>query len=78
MKVILANYDCGDFYEVYTAPNIVKTMRDLWEDVYNDCLAEGKELSEEDSWFEDEQSQIVGIGGEYIAEFKVLETKERI
>ena len=77
MKAILRLNDGGDSYKIYTSKrNLTDVMRELWEDAYDDCLADDIEMSEEDTWFEDDQSQIVSIGGKYISEFKILEIKE--
>lgn len=76
MKVILRLDDAGDSYKIYTSKrNLTDVMRKLWEDAYNDCLADDTEITEEDTWFEDDQAQIVSNGW-YISEFKIIDVEE--
>lgn len=75
MKVILAKYNNGDGYGVYTAPDLVKGMRKLWENKYNELLAQGKEIDEEDTWFEEDTAQIVGYSGHYYAEYVIADVQ---
>lgn len=79
MKVILANYNGGDSFKIFKAKeeNLVTVMRELWEDVYNDQIAyDDSSINEEDTWFEEDQSQVVSISGQFIAEFKIMEVEE--
>ena len=77
MKAILRLNNGGDSYEIYTSKrNLTDVMRELWEDTYDDCLANDIEIHEEDTWFEEDQAQVVSVGGNYISEFKILEIKE--
>lgn len=78
MKVILRSNDGGDSFQIYKSKNgksLTDVMRYLWEDQCNDCHANGTELTEEDTWFEEDQAQIVGDGW-YISEFKIMEIEE--
>ena len=76
MKVILRLDDAGDSYTIYTSKrNLTDVMRELWEESYNECLADDTEISEEDTWFEDDQAHIVSNGW-YISEFKIIDVKE--
>lgn len=78
MKVILRSNDAGDSFQIYKAKegqNLTDLMRYLWEDCYNDNLVNDVELTEEDTWFEEDQAQIVSNGW-YIAEFKIIEVEE--
>lgn len=73
MKVILAKYNNGDGYGVYTTPDLVKGMRKLWEDKYNELLAQGEDIDEDGTWFEEDMAQIVGYNGHYYAEYVIAE-----
>ena len=76
MKVILRLDDAGDRYTIYTSKrNLKDVMREMWEEVYNECLADGTEITEEDTWFEDDQAQIVSNGW-FIVEFKIMDVEE--
>ena len=76
MKAILRLDDAGDRYTIYTSKrNLTDVMRKMWEEAYNDCLADDTEITEEDTWFEDDQAQIVSNGW-YVSEFKIIDVKE--
>jgi hypothetical protein len=38
MRIILADYNNGDEYALFTSPDLVKGMRKLWENKYNELL----------------------------------------
>lgn len=76
MKAILRLDNAGDSHTIYTSErNLTEVMRELWEEQYNQCLADGTEITEEDTWFEDDQAQIVS-NGLYVSEFKIMDVKE--
>ena len=76
MKVILRLDAGGDEYTIYTSKrNLTEVMRELWEEAYNECLANDTEITEENTWFEDDQAQIVSNGW-YISEFKIIDVEE--
>lgn len=76
MRIILAKYNNGDEYALFTSPDLVKGMRKLWENKYNELLASDEEISKEDTWFQEDMSQIVGYGGKYFAEFVIAEVHD--
>lgn len=76
MKIILAKYNNGDEYALFTSPDLVKGMRKLWENKYNELLASDEEISEEDTWFQEDMAQIVGYSGKYFAEFVIAEVHD--
>lgn len=82
MKVILRCDFGGDSFKIYKAKqgcgcneNLTDIMRYLWEDMLNDCYADETEITQEDTWFEEDQAQIVS-NGVYISEFKIMEVEE--
>jgi hypothetical protein len=76
MRIILADYNNGDEYALFTSPDLVKGMRKLWENKYNELLASDEEISEEDTWFQEDMAQIVGYSGKYFAAFVIAEVHD--
>ena len=76
MKVILRLDQAGMKQTVYTSRrNLTDVMRELWEDKYNECLANEIEITEDETWFEEDQAQIVSNNW-FISEFMIVDVKE--
>ena len=76
MKVILRLDQAGMKQTIYTSErNLSDVMRELYEEKLNQCRRDEVEITEDETWCDKEDAQIVSNNW-YISEFKIVDVVE--